>query len=238
MKRIITIIVLLTLLINPTYSARLFNDAADDHLIRANTLGLSAYPYSVSAWFNSEDKDKNQTIFCFSDPDAATDLDFEMLYIRDDPDNDLLAFTDNADTLAFIDTTATYTANSWNHALGVWAGNQERYAYLNGSGESNVADNLARPGNMDSTQTGIWKTNGNNVYYPFDGMIGEVAVWNAALTAAEAATLAKGYSPLLVKPQNLVAYWTLVRGLNDRVGAYNMTADGTSVAVHPRVIYP
>ena len=51
--------------------------------------------------------------------------------------------------------------------------------------------------------------------------------------------LARGYSPLFVRPQNLVAYWPLIRDEDqDRVGGYDMAAYNTpSVAAHPPIIY-
>jgi hypothetical protein len=43
------------------------------------------------------------------------------------------------------------------------------------------------------------------------GKVAEAAVWNVALTITDVAVLNAGYSPLFVKPQNLVAYWPLAR---------------------------
>lgn len=40
----------------------------------------------------------------------------------------------------------------------------------------------------------------------FDGDIAEAAIWNVALSDAEIAMLAKGLSPLRVRPASLVSY--------------------------------
>ncbi len=66
----------------------------------------------------------------------------------------------------------------------------------------------------------------------------EVGIWNAALTAAEVAALAKGMTCDKVRPQSLVFYAPLVRDLVDQKGGLTITNNnGATVANHPR-IYP
>jgi hypothetical protein len=70
------------------------------------------------------------------------------------------------------------------------------------------------------------------------GLIAEVGIWNAALTAAEVAALAKGMTCDKVRPQNLVFYAPLVRDLIDQKGGLAIANNnGATVANHPR-IYP
>jgi hypothetical protein len=70
----------------------------------------------------------------------------------------------------------------------------------------------------------------------WDGDIAEPAIWNAALTAAEIASLAKGMTPDKIRPQNLVFYAPLVRNLQDVRGGLTITNNnGATVANHPRV---
>ena len=71
-----------------------------------------------------------------------------------------------------------------------------------------------------------------------DGRLAEVGIWNAALTAAEIASLAKGMTCDKIRPQNLVFYAPLVRDINDQKGGLTITNNnGAAVANHPR-IYP
>jgi hypothetical protein len=71
-----------------------------------------------------------------------------------------------------------------------------------------------------------------------DGKIAEVGIWNAALTAAEVASLAKGMTCDKVRPQSLVFYAPLVRELIDQKAARAITNNNAAtVADHPR-IYP
>ncbi len=64
----------------------------------------------------------------------------------------------------------------------------------------------------------------------------EVGIWNAALTAAEIASLANGMTCDKVRPQSLVFYAPLVRDLIDQKGGLTITNNnGATVANHPRV---
>ena len=68
------------------------------------------------------------------------------------------------------------------------------------------------------------------------GAIAEVGIWNAALTAAEVASLAKGMPCDKIRPQSLVFYAPLVRDLIDQKGGLAITNNGgATVANHPRV---
>jgi len=78
----------------------------------------------------------------------------------------------------------------------------------------------------------------NNLAFYFQGRIAEVGIWNAALTAAEIDSLAKGMTCDKVRPQSLVFYAPLVRELIDQKGGLTITNNnGATVANHPR-IYP
>jgi hypothetical protein len=78
----------------------------------------------------------------------------------------------------------------------------------------------------------------------FDGRIAEVAVWTEDIGSDGFAQLAKGFSPLLVRPEALVFYMPLLGfGADgpeiDLAGGYAGTITGTiAIADHPRVYYP
>ena len=72
----------------------------------------------------------------------------------------------------------------------------------------------------------------------FNGSLAEVGIWNAALTADEIASLAKGMTCDKIRPQSLVFYAPLVRDLIDQKGGLTITNNNAAtVAAHPR-IYP
>jgi hypothetical protein len=76
----------------------------------------------------------------------------------------------------------------------------------------------------------------NNSLIFHAGSIAEVGIWNAALTAAEIASLAKGMTCDKIRPQSLVFYAPLVRDLIDAKGGLTITNNnGATVANHPRI---
>jgi hypothetical protein len=70
----------------------------------------------------------------------------------------------------------------------------------------------------------------------FNGLVAEVGVWNAALTAAEVASLADGMTCDKVRPQSLVFYAPIVRDLIDQKGGLTIiNNNAATVANHTRV---
>jgi hypothetical protein len=110
------------------------------------------------------------------------------------------------------------------------ASNSSRTIYLDGGGSAtNTATITPTPANITSLRAG-WTG------ATLDGCVAEVGVWNAALTAAEVASLAKGMTCDKIRPQNLVFYAPLVRDLIDQKGGLTITNNnGATVATHPRV---
>lgn len=79
--------------------------------------------------------------------------------------------------------------------------------------------------------------NWNGINRPFGGTMSDVAIWNAALTTPEIASLAAGFTPEQIRPQSLQFYAPLVRNLIDVRGGRAITnVNGATVATHPRII--
>jgi hypothetical protein len=129
-------------------------------------------------------------------------------------------------------TTSGFTANTWHHACGVRSSSSNRTVYLDG-GNSATNSGSATPAGLDQFNIGSFKAVAGNF---FNGQMAEVGIWNAALTAEEVASLAKGMTCDKVRPQSLVFYAPLVRDLQDVRGGLTITNNNTAtVAVHPRV---
>lgn len=125
-------------------------------------------------------------------------------------------------------------ANNWVHAAGVFSATNNRVAYQDGvAGTANTASST--PSGINSLYVGA-RNNGGGIGLYFNGQIAEVGIWNAALTAAEIASLTKGMTCDKVRPDSLVFYAPLVRNLIDYSGGLTITNNNTAtVAVHPRV---
>jgi hypothetical protein len=89
-----------------------------------------------------------------------------------------------------------------------------------------LAGNIVRIGTRFGTSLGIY---GN-------ADICEVGVWSTGLTADEIASLARGVSPSLVRPQSLVFYAPLIREPVDFLGGLTLTnTNGATVSNHARI---
>lgn len=125
------------------------------------------------------------------------------------------------------------TTNTWFHVAGTFASSTDRRVFFNGS---QVGTSTASPGTQDAFDRINIGAGGIPVGNYHTGDIAEVGVWNVALTAAEIASLADGITCDHVRPDNLVFYAPLIRGLIDKIGGLAITNNGTAtVANHPRV---
>jgi hypothetical protein len=127
---------------------------------------------------------------------------------------------------------------TWFHIAGVFATVASRTAYLNGSAASENTDSWD-PDRASTIIGARWDlTDG------FDGALAELAAWNAALSGAEIASLAAGWCPLWIRPQDLVGYWPEggLYGRHDNClvnNALNMTAyNSPTWTDHPPILYP
>jgi hypothetical protein len=128
--------------------------------------------------------------------------------------------------------------NQWNHSVCVFASTSSRHVVLNGSKATSSANVTAPAASIDNCRLGSYR--GDALFA--DGRIADAAMWNVALSDDEIAALQKGYSPLLVRPSALVAYWPLVGRTSPEIdvrGGRNFTlTNSPTPAEHPRVIMP
>jgi len=123
--------------------------------------------------------------------------------------------------------------NKWNHQVGVWRSNADRQVYLNGvAGVVNTTS--INPTSLSTTSIGARTDSAE----PGTTMrIAEVGFWDIALGADDIAALAKGCSPLMVRPDHLIEYMPLVRGDWSKSSKFGVS--GTpGVLDHPRIINP
>jgi hypothetical protein len=211
--------------------ARAFDDASSEYLALGSVL-LSSNPHTMAAWVNLNDGTNADTIMSLADTSSETQYD---ALVVDSSERVMAQSRGNVQRQAV--TAVTITLNTWQHVAGVWAGAADRTAYVNGGNAVQSTASVTQNA-FDDCGIGIRFT--SVPAEPTSGAIAEAAAWNVALTAAEIAILAAGFSPLFVRPASLVAYWPLIRDEDqDRVGGYDMTAFNTpTIAAHPPVIYP
>lgn len=151
----------------------------------------------------------------------------------------LLQKRNSAANQAWANIPFTATTNTWNHfaASTASASTNDIKIYANGTqGTNQITGNTLTLSTTNVIVPQINGRNGANNLSTFSAA--EVGIWNAALTAAEIASLAKGMTCDKVRPQSLVFYAPLVRNLIDQKGGLTITNNnGATVANHPR-IYP
>lgn len=216
--------------------ARAFDDASSQYLQNNNVI-VADDPCTFACWFRADDDTISSHLVSIANSASnAGEISLESRGAH----GDVIGFIHSDGTVGGrASSTTSWTANTWRHAAGVLVGNSSRFAYLDGGGKGS---NTTTIGTGTYTRTAIARLPRLSPASYYSGSIAEVGIWSAALTDAEIAILALGYSPLLVRPQSLVAYWPLIGRTSpeiDRVGGYNMTlVNAPTTAVHPRVIYP
>jgi hypothetical protein len=218
--------------------ARLFDDAASQYLHIASAV-KTATPLTMACWFYSDDIAAYQVLMSLKHNGSATGFNtFFLAAVGSVVGDPIRAFTGAAAAFSFADTTTGYSANTWHHACAVFAASNDRRAFIDGG--SKGTENTARvPAGINETL--IAKAGSTGLAQYMSGRIAEVAIWNVALSDAEVALLAKGFSPLFIQPHNLVAYYPLIRDDdNDWIGGFNLTAvNAPTVGTHPpQIVHP
>jgi hypothetical protein len=190
-------------------------------------------PLTIVCWFNASNNTTTGALITLTN--SANSTNYFTIYasgaVVGDP---VQLLTQGTGGNQIVSTTAGYASNSWSHACAVFESNTSRTVFLNGA-NSALGSVPISPQGINEFNIGSFKVTAGNW---FSGLIAEVGIWNAALTAAEIASLAKGMTCDKVRPQSLVFYAPLVRDLIDQKGGFAITNNnGATVANHPR-IYP
>ena len=155
----------------------------------------------------------------------------------------------SADGFQAVNGTTNIPTGQWIHMGGVLnIGGDVIRVYYNGTQEASTAvtfgaatytDNGA-PTKQDAI--GGYQDPPTVTAVQIDGRIAELGLWAGDIGTAGFEQLNDGFSPLMVRPDLLVAYWPLIGNNSpetDIVSAKNGTITGTIAKdVHPRIIYP
>jgi hypothetical protein len=106
------------------------------------------------------------------------------------------AITANGDTL-----------NSWNCAVGIFAGATLRTTILNGDKANKGTDVVSITGHTTPTRVSIGCRDSSTQGAFFTGLIGECGIYNAILTDDEAVDICFGVNPRKVRPHALKGLW-------------------------------
>lgn len=209
--------------------------------LRHTSFAIGSAPLTFACWFSAATVTSLGRLMTAAD--AGTSTNYWALLNRGDVASDPVEWqVDGGGTSVNTRTSAGFSADTWTHALGVDIASNSREVYINaGSVGTNATD--FSPSGIDNFGIGMTTISIGTFYSGHNLTVAEAAIWNVALGADERAALAAGFSPMLIRPTNLISYWPL-GGLygnhfRDIVGGYNLTQVGTvTAAEHPRIIYP
>lgn len=215
-------------------AARSFNGSSD--FLNVAATPVTAYPLTLAAWFNSSNITVNQHILEVYDTALISGHAIAALgAVAGDP---VRARSFQNDLFAQASTTTGYSANTWHHAAGVFTSATDRAAFIDGGSKGTNANNRT-PTGLDSVGIGRSFSGGTPAQY-FNGLVAEAAIWDVALTDSEILQLARGVSPMMVRPSNIVFYAPLVGRFSPEieiVGGNNLTVTGAIAADHTRMTY-
>lgn len=216
------------------------NNATAGNYLSNGAAVVTAAPLTMAAWFNPVNVTEDHILISCS-RSSASDNWFFLAANGVTAGDPVGASTITGGTEAIATSSTSFAANTWQHACGVFTAANSRTAYLNGGGAGNNTTSLT-PTGIDRTYVGRLTGFDGSLYGSMNAAVAEAAVWNVALAAAEVLQLAKGLSPLLVRPDSLVAYWPIYGRASpepDYVGAFPLTINGTMTqAAHPGVFMP
>ena len=195
---------------------------------------VAGMPLTMACWFYPNNATANLTLMAMSP--LWTNIGNPGYYVMSangSAAGDPIQIGTDSFGNTFVNSTAGFTANNWHHACGVFTSTTSRTVYLDGGNSATNTFNHSPNSPVQGLRIGQFV---QNFERRMNGRIAEVGIWNAALTAAEIASLAKGMTCDKVRPQNLVFYAPLVRDLIDAKGGRAITNNnGATVANHPRV---
>jgi hypothetical protein len=196
------------------------------------TVAKNLTNFSMAGWIRRPSSSSLQ-FFGFSESGTSHRTDFTY-----NTDNRVYFVVSNG-SLAFGTTNQNLTG--WHHLAftfdGSQSGNSNRLkGYFDG-----VAQTLSFTGTIPATTSNnalvdtlrIGRYASQNLWSTGD--FAELGMWQASLTAAEIASLAKGMTCEKICPQSLVFYTPLIREIQDLARGMTLTDTSTTVAAHPRV---
>lgn len=196
---------------------------------------VTAVPLTLACWFFPDSITANYLLFQISD--GTTTNRFSLAALGAFTGDPLRASVTGTGGEASANSQVGFIENNWQHACGVFPSNNSQIVYLNGSNPATNTTTANTPIGINKIDIAFRMSSGVPGLF-LDGRLAEVGIWNAALTAAEVASLAKGMTCDKIRPQSLVFYAPLVRDLIDAKGGRAITNNnGATVAPHPR-IYP
>jgi hypothetical protein len=216
--------------------ARSFNGTSD--YLNYATAVRTTTPLTMACWAKWNTLGTSTMLMTIGDSSSTTTL-LNRFRLSKNASDLVIAATANTTTSGTSSGGTVTATNTWYHCAGIYTSSTSRTGYLDGvAGTANTTS--LTPSSLDDTTIGASIYSGGAGTY-MDGQIAEAGIWNVALTAAEITSLAKGVSPLMIRPASLISYWPLIGQTSPEIdlrSRFEMTVNGAVAADHPRVYMP
>ena len=210
---------------------------ASSKYLRIASAAITGAPLTMACWFYPTDFTNFQILMSINNSSSAFN-NFRFDYRGDSGGNPVAATAwDIGGASGGTSSAGASGASAWYHAAAVYASSTSRTAYFNG-GNTGTDTASRTPSGLNDTEIGSYRFGSGAPETFFDGYQAEIAMWSAALDAGEIAALAKGFSPLLIRPQSLVYYIPGVSDILDRKGTTWTNNNSVGFTNHCRVIMP
>ena len=228
--------------------ARLFASGSSEYLKHSSKVNPN-YPYTCVGYFRTNTLPDQSCIISFSDDSAGGTTGQDAVTISSNTGiasgSYLTCWSRRGAGSSTIDpylaaASTTCTVDTWHSFVAVWASESSRAIYLDGANSGTNADPIDSTTGINAVDVGRLGDSTDNLY--FNGDIAEIGVYNYAFSAADAAAFSNFISPLLFRPDALVAYWP-INGTNSPeispVGGFDLSVNATPLkSAHPRIIQP
>lgn len=205
-----------------------FAPASSQHISASSAPAIAA-PLTVACWAYATNYSSPRSLVSI---ESGSSNDLFLLYINSG--GAAAFFAQRAAGTLGQALGGSSSTNTWTHFAGTTSGTSARSVFVNGTSAASDTTNVGSP-SVSRVSIGSRYYSGSRGAY-MSGSVAEVGIWSAVLDAAELASLAKGVSCRLVRPQSLVFYAPLIRDLVDEMRGLTLTNNNTAtVADHPRI---
>lgn len=200
--------------------------SASSQRVRTSSTPVTVDPFTMCIWAYVTDDLQTAT---FAIANSANNNNRYMMLSRSDLAGDPVQFRAQQSTPTAVtdnqNTSTTITKNVWEHHAANASSDTTRSVYLNGGGKNTSVTSVIPSGN---NRISIGAPGGSSPANYFDGRLGHAAIWSAALTDQEIASLAAGVSALRMRRDSLVYFAPLNNATTiiDIVGQLSHSIDG------------
>lgn len=208
--------------------------AASENFLELASPILTAAPLTLACWYRPVAVNVDYILMLLGAADTTANY-FSMYHFSG---NNVVAQTGGPSDATFAISSTGTSADVWTHACAVFAGDDLRCAYVNGASKGSDPTSKV-PDGINRTLLGARYVSPGVKNLFLNGDIAEAAIWNAALTDDQVASLVVapgvGIYPSDVRPESLAAYWRLLGDDSpepDEIGSNDLTVSGAVQGSH------